>query len=254
MTMGWRVFFVVGLYRIWTVYEVGLKLGFLLPGTSFPAAPSLSLPPSLTPLSQAYCIWVRFELGIILSDQIIWLGWRGFLTWYRSTDCAGCCEPVTVAWPDTTNLCSAPLPGVLDTSTQSRVRRYVVETWQVALTKHATMFSIFSKSSKTVVDSDKASSVYADTVGSRVSQNDVTHVPRDVRSSVSACKEYKRERKKSRSRNFRGLFSSDCEDEITSVVSDNPQLYHRSCSMVSRKYLHTIAEYYPLERWSCVVK
>jgi len=81
------------------------------------------------------------------------------------------------------------------------------------------------------VDSDKASSVYADTIGSRVSQNDVTHVPRDVRSSVSACKEYKRERKKSRSRNFRGLFSSDCEDEITSVVSDNPQLYHRSCSM-----------------------
>ena len=59
----------------------------------------------------------------------------------------------------------------------------------------------------------------------------------DVRScvSVSNSKEYKRERKKSRSRNFRGLFSSDCEDEITSVVSDNPQLYHshRSCSMVS---------------------
>ena len=61
----------------------------------------------------------------------------------------------------------------------------------------------------------------------------------DVRSCVSVnmsnSKEYKRERKKSRSRNFRGLFSSDCEDEITSVVSDNPQLYHshRSCSMVS---------------------
>ena len=97
-----------------------------------------------------------------------------------------------------------------------------------------TMFSIFSKSSKTVVDSEKSASVYGDSLaGSRVSQNDITHVPRDVRSSVSACKEYKRERKKSRSRNFRGLFSSDCEDEITSVVSDNPQLYHRSCSMVS---------------------
>ena len=96
------------------------------------------------------------------------------------------------------------------------------------------MFSIFSKSSKTVVDSEKSASVYGDSLSStRVSQNDITHVPRDVRSSVSACKEYKRERKKSRSRNFRGLFSSDCEDEITSVVSDNPQLYHRSCSMVS---------------------
>ena len=61
----------------------------------------------------------------------------------------------------------------------------------------------------------------------------MSHVPRDVRSSVSVTKEYKRERKKSRSRQFRGLFSSDIEDEITSVVSDNPQLYHRSCSMVS---------------------
>ena len=82
------------------------------------------------------------------------------------------------------------------------------------------MFSIFSKSK--AVDS---------------SQTDLSRVPRDVRScvSVSASKEYKRERKKSRSRNFRGLFSSDCEDEITSVVSDNPQLYHshKSCSMVS---------------------
>merc|ERR1712012_92346 len=95
-----------------------------------------------------------------------------------------------------------------------------------------TMFSIFSKSSKTVVDSEKSASVYGDSLaGSRVCQHDVSHVPYDVRSSVSACKEYKRERKKSRSRNFRGLFSSDVEDEVNSVVSDNPQLYHRSCSM-----------------------
>ena len=96
-----------------------------------------------------------------------------------------------------------------------------------------TMFSIFSKSSKNVVDSEKACSVYSESPMTRVSQTDVSHVPRDVRSAVSTSKEYKRERKKSRSRNFRGLFSSDCEDEITSVVSDNPQLYHRSCSMVS---------------------
>ena len=97
------------------------------------------------------------------------------------------------------------------------------------------MFSIFSKSSKTVVgDSDKPASVYGDNHhGTRLSHHDVSHVPYDVRSSVSACKEYKRERKKSRSRNFRGLFSSDVEDEINSVVSDNPQLYHRSCGMVN---------------------
>jgi len=44
-------------------------------------------------------------------------------------------------------------------------------------------------------------------------------------------KKYKKEKKKSRSRNFRGLFNSDCEDEIHSVLSDNPQLYHRSSSM-----------------------
>ena len=98
------------------------------------------------------------------------------------------------------------------------------------------MFSIFSKSSKTVLggESDKPASVYGDSHHvPRHSQHDVSHVPYDVRSSVSACKEYKRERKKSRSRNFRGLFSSDVEDEINSVVSDNPQLYHRSCSMVN---------------------
>jgi len=59
----------------------------------------------------------------------------------------------------------------------------------------------------------------------------------EVRSSVSVNtntsenKKYKKEKKKSRSRNFRGLFNSDCEDEINSVVSDNPQLYHRSNSM-----------------------
>ena len=44
---------------------------------------------------------------------------------------------------------------------------------------------------------------------------------------------YREKRRGVRTKNFRGLFGSDCEDEITSVVSDNPQLYHRSASMVS---------------------
>lgn len=44
---------------------------------------------------------------------------------------------------------------------------------------------------------------------------------------------YREKRRAVKSKNFRGLFGSDCEDEITSVVSDNPQLYHRSASMVS---------------------
>ena len=44
---------------------------------------------------------------------------------------------------------------------------------------------------------------------------------------------YRDKRRAVKSKNFRGLFGSDCEDEITSVVSDNPQLYHRSASMVS---------------------
>ena len=54
-----------------------------------------------------------------------------------------------------------------------------------------------------------------------------------VNTNISETKKYKKTKKKSRSRNFRGLFNSDCEDEINSVVSDNPQLYHRSSSMVS---------------------
>ena len=41
-----------------------------------------------------------------------------------------------------------------------------------------------------------------------------------------------RDRRRGKNKNFR-FFGSDCEDEITSVVSDNPQLYHRSASMVS---------------------
>jgi len=55
-----------------------------------------------------------------------------------------------------------------------------------------------------------------------------------VRSSVSINmdtsenRKYRKEKKKLRSRNFRGLFNSDCEAEIQSVVSDNPQLYQRS--------------------------
>ena len=120
---------------------------------------------------------------------------------------------------------------------QSRVRRGTVKTCAERLPgpQSVNMFSIFSKSSKTVVaDSDRAASCYNEPVTrGTCSEAVMSHVPRDVRSSVSVTKEYKRERKKSRSRQFRGLFSSDIEDEITSVVSDNPQLYHRSCSMVS---------------------
>ena len=93
------------------------------------------------------------------------------------------------------------------------------------------MFSIFSKSSKTIVDSDRGG-VY--TGDPSTPHPRPPGPPSEVRSCVAGHhKEYKRERKKSRTRHFRSMFSSDCEEEVTSVVSDNPQLYHRSCSMVS---------------------
>ena len=52
-----------------------------------------------------------------------------------------------------------------------------------------------------------------------------------------------RERRRGKQKHFRALFGSDCEDEITSVVSDNPQLYHRSASMVS---IQILKRKYPL--------
>ena len=112
------------------------------------------------------------------------------------------------------------------------------------------MFSLFSKSSKGVAKNTCDDSVLKRNFsGSQGTLNtDREEIPSlspyknnqfEVRSSVSVNtnnsenKKYKKEKKKSRSRNFRGLFNSDCEDEINSVVSDNPQLYHRSSSMVS---------------------
>ena len=132
-----------------------------------------------------------------------------------------------------------PGPGCLDTcssvASQTRDSEDVCRVSSRWTAQCVNMFSIFSKSSKTVVaDSDRAASCYNEPVTrGTCSEAVMSHVPRDVRTSVSVTKEYKRERKKSRSRQFRGLFSSDIEDEVTSVVSDNPQLYHRSCSMVS---------------------
>ena len=114
------------------------------------------------------------------------------------------------------------------------------------------MFSLFSKSSKGVEKHNSDQSVFNRNVtgpqGSLTTDRD--EIPSlspyrdnqlEVRSSVSVnmnkgeTKKYKKEKKKSRSRNFRGLFNSDCEDEIHSVLSDNPQLYHRSSSMVRVK-------------------
>ena len=112
------------------------------------------------------------------------------------------------------------------------------------------MFSLFSKSSKGVAKNGSDDTVHKRIFsGSQGTLNtDREEIPClspyknnqfEVRSSVSVNtnnsenKKYKKEKKKSRSRNFRGLFNSDCEDEINSVVSDNPQLYHRSSSMVS---------------------
>jgi len=110
------------------------------------------------------------------------------------------------------------------------------------------MFSLFSKSSKGVAKQSSDEPVHKRNFsGSQGTLNtDREEIPSlspyknnqfEVRSSVSVNtnnsenKKYKKEKKKSRSRNFRGLFNSDCEDEINSVVSDNPQLYHRSSSM-----------------------
>merc|ERR1711892_899253 len=105
------------------------------------------------------------------------------------------------------------------------------------------MFSLFSKSSKGV---EKHNIDQSGPRGSLTTDRD--EIPSlspyrdsqlEVRSSVSVnmnkseSKKYKK--KKSRSRNFCGRFNSDCEDEIQSVVSDNPQLYQCSSSMVSNK-------------------
>ena len=58
----------------------------------------------------------------------------------------------------------------------------------------------------------------------------------EVRSSVSTVsaqdkKMRKEQKKSSRNKKLSRLFTSDCEDELQSVVSDNPQLYNRSISM-----------------------
>ena len=110
------------------------------------------------------------------------------------------------------------------------------------------MFSLFSKSSKGVTKQNSDERFLKRNVsGSQGALNmDREEIPSlspykdrpyEARSCVSAntksSEEKKYKKKKSRSRNFRGLFNSDFEDEMQSVVSDNPQLYHRSSSMVS---------------------
>jgi len=62
----------------------------------------------------------------------------------------------------------------------------------------------------------------------------------DVRSTVSTVsaqdkKSRKEQKKNGRNKKLSRLFASDCEDELQSVVSDNPNLYNRSISM------HTLA-------------
>ena len=50
---------------------------------------------------------------------------------------------------------------------------------------------------------------------------------------LSQDKKSRKEQKKSgRNKKLSRLFASDCEDELQSVVSDNPNLYNRSISMV----------------------
>ena len=53
-----------------------------------------------------------------------------------------------------------------------------------------------------------------------------------------------RERKKRRSRKLSRLFGSDAEEESSSVVSDNPQLYGRSVSMVSQALFSMVSQYF----------
>ena len=57
-----------------------------------------------------------------------------------------------------------------------------------------------------------------------------------------------RERKKRRSRKLSRLFGSDAEEErreeSSSVVSDNPQLYGRSVSMVSQSLIIMVSQYF----------
>ena len=109
------------------------------------------------------------------------------------------------------------------------------------------MFSLFSKSKGVAKHNSDEKELKQNVSGSQgtlnidrddiLSRSPFRDSQLEVRSSLSANikssenKKYKKN--KGRSRNFRGLFNSDCEDEIQSVVSDNPQLYHRSSSMVS---------------------
>ena len=112
------------------------------------------------------------------------------------------------------------------------------------------MFSFFSKSSRGISKnlnenpdlmiscSGSVGTLAADRI-EKTSLSPYKNNQFEVTSSVSVnanfgeTKKYKKEKKKSRHNNFRRLFNSDCEDEINSVVSDNPQLYNRSSSMVS---------------------
>ena len=82
------------------------------------------------------------------------------------------------------------------------------------------MLSLFSKSFKTV-ESEPISSC-----------REVSQEPSDVRScvSVSQMNRLKKERRFFKGRHLRG---SDFEDDIKSVVSDNPQMYR--CSNSNRK-------------------
>ena len=89
------------------------------------------------------------------------------------------------------------------------------------------MLSLFSKSFKTTERDEKSHAASRDDLP--VSANmwqDGSCV------SVSAHTEQKKERRFLKGKHFRGLFSSDC-DEITSVVSDHPQMYQNSVSMVN---------------------
>ena len=109
------------------------------------------------------------------------------------------------------------------------------------------MFSLFSKSKGVAKHNSDEKELTQNVSGSQgtlnidrddiLSRSPFRDSQLEVRSSVSvnikSSENKKYKKNKGRSRNFRGLFNSDCEDEIQSVVSDNPQLYHRSSSMVS---------------------
>ena len=107
------------------------------------------------------------------------------------------------------------------------------------------MFSIFSKSVKTIPEHHHhllgppgaAIRCHGPSSDPAFSDNTALEVRSNINFQTNNMRHYTkyRERRRTGGRNkhFRSLFVSDCEDEITSVVSDNPQLYHRSASMVS---------------------